>query len=93
MKKLFLSILLAFFAFDFFSSETDVFIFNELSSAYNSGFYPGAVQYAERLSAEFPDSAYIGAALALKGECLARLGNFDEAFDALCAAEKLESFS
>lgn len=93
MKKLFLSILLAFFAFDFFSSETDVFIFNELSSAYNSGFYPGAVQYAERLSAEFPDSAYIGAALALKGECLARLGNFDDAYDALCAAEKLDSDS
>lgn len=93
MKKLFLSILFAFFTFDFFAAESDVYIFNELSSAYSSGFYPGAVQYADRLCAEFPDSAYVGSALALKGECLAHLGNFDDAYDVLCAAEKLDSDS
>lgn len=91
MKKFFLSILLPFFAIDFFALETDVSVFNELSSAYNSGFYPGAVQYADRLSSEFPDSAYIGSALALKGECLVRLSDFDAAYEVLCAAEKLDS--
>ncbi len=91
MKKFFLSIFLSFLAFDFFALETDVSVFNELSSAYNSGFFPGAVQYADKLSSEFPDSAYIGSALAIKGECLVRLSNFDAAYEALSAAEKLDS--
>lgn len=91
MKKFFLSIFLSFLAFDFFALETDVSVFNELSSAYNSGFYPGAIQYADKLSAEFPDSAYIGSALAIKGECLVRLSNFNDAYEVLSAAEKLDS--
>ena len=33
--------------------ETDVSVFSELSSAYNSGFYPGTVQYADRLEKSF----------------------------------------
>lgn len=91
MKKFFLSLFLSFFTFRFFALETDVSIFNELSSAYNSGFFPGAIQYSDKLASEFPDSAYIGSALAIKGECLVRLSNFDDAYEVLSAAEKLDS--
>ena len=68
--------------------ETDVSLFAELSSAYNSGFYPGAVQYAERLEKQFPDSAALGAALLIKGESLVRLNLFFEAENTLRAAQK-----
>ncbi len=91
MKKFFLSLFLSLFTFRFFALETDVSIFNELSSAYNSGFFPGAIQYSDKLASEFPDSAYIGSALAIKGECLVRLSNFDDAYEVLSAAEKLDS--
>lgn len=91
MKKFLLSVFIPFFTFRFFALETDVSVFNELSSAYNSGFFPGAVQYADRLSTEFPDSAYMGSALAIKGECLVRLSDYDDAYEVLSAAEKLDS--
>lgn len=73
--------------------ETDVSVFSELSSAYNSGFYPGTVQYADRLVKEFPESAYVGSALVMKGESLVRLGQYDSAYEVLKEAEKLDSDS
>ena len=68
--------------------ETDVSLFAELSSAYNSGFYPGAVQYAERLEKQFPDSAALGEALLIKGESLVRLNLFFEAENTLREVRK-----
>ena len=69
-------------------NETDIQLFNELFSSYNSGFYPGAVEYSNRLINEYPESAYAGAALVIQGECLVRLNEFDEAYVALLKAEK-----
>lgn len=95
MKKLTLSILAAVSAGALFAAslETDVSVFNELSSAFNSGFYPGTVQYAEKLVEEFPESAYVGSALVMEGESLVRLGQYDDAFEVLTKAEKLDNDS
>lgn len=95
MKKFTSTILLSVLGAELFAAgfETDVSVFSELSSAYNSGFYPGTVQYADRLVSEFPESAYTGSALVMKGESLVRLGQFDEALEALLSAEKLDKDS
>ena len=93
MKKIILSFCASVLTTGLFASgfETDVSLFNELSSAYNSGFYPGAVQYAEKLNEDFPESAYIGSALVMEGESLVRLGQYEEAFDILKKAEDLDN--
>lgn len=84
MKK-FVSILIFSFLSNFlvWSFETDISLFNEMTSAYNSGFYPGAIQHAERLIKNFPDSVFIANGYAVKGECHVRLGQLEEAEDAL----------
>ena len=75
-------------------NETDIQLFNELFSSYNSGFYPGAVEYSNRLINEYPESAYAGAALVIQGECLVRLNEFDEALQKEQAdVERLEKTS
>ena len=90
-KTLFSTILLASAALVFCAPfETAVSLYNELSSSYNSGFYPGAVEYAGRLKKSFPESAYIGSALAMEGECLVRLNRMDEASDVLLQLEKMD---
>ena len=85
MKKFITVISAIFMSAAVFSAgyETDVSIYNELSASYNSGFYPGAVQLAERLSSEFPESAYIGSALVMKGESLVHMNLFAQAGDVL----------
>ncbi len=64
------------FSVDF---DTDVFLYNQLSFSYNSGFFPGVIQYAERIENDFPDSPFKCEAILKKGECLVRLGMHDEA--------------
>ena len=88
MKKLFTIVCAASFAFSIGAAEyeTDVSVYNELSAAYNSGFYPGTVQFAERLSNEFPESAYIGSSLVMKGESLVHMGQFAQAGEVLTTA-------
>lgn len=73
------------------ASETEVSLYNQLTFSYNSGFYPGCLQYAERLQTEFPDSFFLGKTLRIKGECLVRTFNFEEAEDALVQAVSLNS--
>lgn len=70
-----------------FAEQSDVNLFNELSAAYSSGFYPGAVSYADRLASEYPRSLFIGRALTVKGECLVRLGQTEDALSALEQAQ------
>lgn len=93
MKKFLSSFFTFLLAAELFSAgfESDISVFNELSSAYNSGFYPGCVQYADKLVSVYPESAYAGTALFMKGESLARLGQNDEALDALLEAKNLDS--
>ncbi len=91
MKKLLRCfLLLSSFAFPFsgfaLSSETEVSLYNQLSFSYNSGFYPGCLQYAERLQEEYPDSYFLGRTLRIKGECLVRTFDFDRAEEALSQA-------
>lgn len=95
MKKIILSLLASVTACGAFAAgfETDVSVFNELSSAFNSGFYPGTVQYAEKLAQNFPESAYMGSALVMEGESLVRLGQYEEAFSVLTQAQKLDADS
>ncbi len=70
-------------------AETDISLYNDLSSAYSSGFYPGVVEYARRLEKKYPDSSLKSFALVKKGECLARLGLMKEAEPVLIEALKL----
>lgn len=70
------------------SFETEVSLFGELTSAYNSKFYPGAVQYAERIEENFPDSALLGETLLIKGESLVKLNFYNEACYTLLNAKK-----
>lgn len=72
------------------AAGADSSVYREMISAYQGGFYPGAAAMAERLESEFPGSPYIGNALVLKGECLARIGQFGAA---LAALEKAEAFA
>ena len=60
----------------------------ELKAAYQSGFYPGVVQYADRLLAENPSSAFAPTALLYKGESLYRMGQLSDAARALLAISK-----
>ena len=70
------------------SYKTDSAVFNGLLSAYNSQMYPGAIQYAEMLERDFPDSESLGSALLIKGECLVRLNRFFEAEETLLQAKR-----
>lgn len=70
-------------------TETDLALFNELSAAYSSGFYPGAVEYADRLESAYPDSVFTGRMLVMKGESLVRLGRSSDAEPVLSQAERL----
>lgn len=60
----------------------------ELKAAYQSGFYPGVVQYADRLLAENPSSVFASEALLYKGESLYRMGQFSDAAATLLAVPK-----
>ena len=91
MKKI-LSILLMLLPFSAFCQswekgvETEVSLYNSLSFSYNSGFYPGCLQYAERLEEKYPDSYFLGRTLRIKGECLVRTFAFDQAEEVLSQA-------
>ena len=61
-------------------------LFNELSAAYSSGFYPGAVEYAERLDSAYPDSVFAARVLVMQGESLVRLGRSADAEKVLSRA-------
>lgn len=70
-------------SFNIFALETDISIFYDMNSAFNSGFYPGTIQYAERLIQNFPESIYISNAYFQKGVSLLNLKNFEESENSL----------
>lgn len=71
--------------------DTDLSLFNDLSAAYSSAFYPGAADYASRLVSQFPDSAYTGRALVMQGECFVRMGRNRDAENSLARASSFIS--
>ena len=65
------------FAMDF--AESEISIYNEVTSAFDTGFYPGAVEKANLLQKEYPDSVFVLPALVQKGEALINLKKYTEA--------------
>lgn len=92
MKKFFTLLFSFLFLNSFWSLETDISLFNEMKASYNSKFYPGAIQYSERLINNFPESIYVVQALAIKGESLVKLYQGENAkqvlLDAINLSEK-----
>jgi len=63
----------------FGSSESELSIYNEVNSAFYTGFYPGAVEKANLLKKKYPESVFIIPTSVIKGEALVNLGRFSEA--------------
>jgi outer membrane protein assembly factor BamD (BamD/ComL family) len=68
------------------TAQSDISLWNELSSAYNRKFYPGVVRYAEQLTSRPDVSAFTVRALLYEGESLYYLGQFDAASRTLLRA-------
>lgn len=86
MKKTLLftiSLILTSFAFAKDFGTTEISIYNEVTAAFETGFYPGAVEKTNQLQADFPDSVFILPALIQKGEALIYLNRYDEAVQTL----------
>lgn len=83
MKKTLLIIIftlfIAVFGFAGTTRETDISIYNEVTAAFETGFYPGAVEKANLLEIEYPESVLLLPALIQKGESLIYLNRYDEA--------------
>lgn len=54
-------------------------IYNELVWAYNSDFFPGVIEKADLLQAQFPQSSFLIEANCKKGEAFFRIGQFENA--------------
>lgn len=87
MKKTLLFFTFSLFLFSFCFAgefgETDLSIYNEVVSAFDTGFYPGAVEKAKVLEQEYPDSVFVLPALVQKGEALVYLNRYQEATETL----------
>lgn len=87
MKRTFLLLscllVLNFFSFAEDFSTSDVAVYNEVVSAYQTGFYPGAIEKANLLEKKYPGSVYLLPAQILKAEAQIITGNFDESLETL----------
>jgi len=61
----------------------------EMNDAYESGFFPGVVRYADVIISEDSNSMYAGQAFVYKGECLFRMGRLEECLASLADGKKL----
>jgi TPR repeat protein len=69
------------FASDFFNEELK--LYNELTSAFDTGFYPGCVEKTEILEQKYPESTFLISSRLKKGESLLKLGRFNHAKEVL----------
>lgn len=86
MKKTLLftiSLIITSFAFAKDFGTTEISIYNEVTAAFETGFYPGAVEKTNQLQNDFPDSVFILPALIQKGEALTYLNRYEEAIQTL----------
>ncbi len=67
------------FAFSKDFTQSEISIYNEVTAAFDTGFYPGAVEKANLLESEYPDSVFVLPALVQKGEALIYLGRYEQA--------------
>ena len=56
------------FASDFFNEELK--LYNELTSAFDTGFYPGCVEKTEILEQKYPESTFLISSRLKKGDSL-----------------------
>lgn len=94
MKKFFTKLFFLFFSSFIFAQsflQNDVSLYQELFAAYNSGFYPGVVQYAQTLLTSYPESAYVGSAMILEGESFAKMKMFENAREVLLKSQKIDA--
>jgi len=61
------------------TTSSDSAMFNEVNIAFKNQFYPGAVEKASLMQSTFPNSVYIQQVLAIKGDALICMGQYDEA--------------
>lgn len=87
MKRFFLFNIIFFVIFNFaFSqnfSESEMKIYHELNSAYNSKFYPGVLQNAEKLEENYPQSSFLINAICKKGESLFFMNEYEKSIETL----------
>lgn len=67
------------YSFAIETRATDISIYNEVTAAFETGFYPGTVEKANLLEQEYPDSVLLIPALVQKGEALIYLNRLPEA--------------
>lgn len=88
-KNFFKGIVLVFFTLNLFSqgfhksNDSELSVFNEVNSAFYTGFYPGAVDKADLFIKSFPESVFIVQATVIKGESLVNLGRYAQAAEIL----------
>lgn len=87
MKKIFSSFLLLCCAAFLFAANTETSIFEEVSSAYNSGFYPGVVEKSSVFEKQFPDSLYLNNVKLMKGHALISMYRYEQAIKELSALQ------
>lgn len=76
-------LLLGAFAYGQESSASDVTIYNEVVSAFKTGFYPGAIEKANLLERKYPNSIYVLSAQIYKSEALVNIQNYSDAVETL----------
>jgi len=88
MKKIINSILILSCAAGLaFAAASEASCFSEVSSALNSGFYPGVVEKSVVFEKQYPDSAYSVNVKLMKGEALINMFRYDEAVEELSSIE------
>ena len=60
----------------------------QMQNAYDSGFYPGVVLYADQILSSESKSVYEAKAMVFKGESLLKMGRIKDSLEILSAAEK-----
>lgn len=60
----------------------------QMQNAYDSGFYPGVVLYADQILSSESKSVYEAKAMVFKGESLFKMGRIKDSLEILSAAEK-----
>lgn len=82
LYSLFCALLLAFTALPLYAemtSASDIAMYNEVNIAFKNKFYPGAVEKASLMQNLYPNSVYIQQVLAIKGQSLIFMNQYDEA--------------
>ena len=82
-KKIFFVLLFSVFfrlyASGISTNESEISLYNEINSYFNTEYYPGVVEKTELLEKHFPESVFINPALILKAEAFIKLGQYSNA--------------